>query len=116
MASKQITVVTTNEGVSTLSLNGEMELGKEEEFQLAFIERFDAGSYRIIIDFTNCGKINAPVIRVISWASEVILNNEGRLVLAGLTPENFEKFDFVGIEELLEMVPDMEFAMALFQE
>ncbi len=116
MAERNFTVETNNDGVSTFTLKGPVEPGMDEELQLAIIERIDNGSFRIILDFTNCGKINSKILKIVSWASEIIINNDGRLVLAGLTPENFEIFDFVGMEELAEMVPDMEFAMALFQE
>jgi len=116
MTERTFTVTTNADGVSTFTLNGPVTDGLDEDLQLAVIERIDNGSYRIILDFTNCGKINSKILRVVSWASEIIINNEGRLVLAGLTPENFEIFDNVGMEELAEMVPDMEFAMALFQE
>jgi anti-anti-sigma regulatory factor len=116
MGDKSFSVTTNNDGVSTFTLNGPINEGMDEDLQLALIGRFDNGSYRIILDFTNCEKINSKILKVISWASEIIVNNEGRLVLAGLTPVNFEIFDFVGMEELAEMVPDMEFAMALFQE
>lgn len=116
MNSQSIKVKSTPNGVYIFSLSGILDVGQDEELQYSLIECFDAGSYRIILDFTNTETIFSPVLRVITWASEIVANNEGRLVLAGINPKIFEKLDMIGIEELVEMVPDMEFAMELFQE
>lgn len=116
MNSQAITVKSTPNGVYIFALTGILDVGQDEELQYSLIECFDAGSYRIILDFTNAKRIYSPVLKIITWASEIITNNAGRFVLAGISPENFEIFDMIGLEELVEMVPDMEFAMELFQE
>lgn len=116
MNTPAIKVKSTPNGVYVFALSGILDVGQDEELQYSLIECFDAGSYKIILDFTSTEKIYSPVLRMITWAAEIVANNEGRFVLAGISPENFEKFDMIGLEELVEMVPDMEFAMELFQE
>ena len=116
MATKSVSVKPTGNGVHIFSLRGVLANGQDEELQYSLIECFDAGSYKIILDFSETDKIYAPVIRVITWAAEIVFNNDGRLVLAGMNKANLQKFDSIGLEELVEMVPDMEFALELFQE
>lgn len=116
MTTDNIYINSTAEGITIFSLKGLIDNGKEEDLQMEFIKCFDRNCFKIVVDFTDYGKIYANVLKVISWASESIINNEGRLVLAGLSPVNYEKADMVGLDELVEMVPDMEFAMSLFHD
>ena len=116
MSTKSITVEPTPNGVCILTINETIKKVENEDLQSSFLECFDNGCYRIIIDFSNAGQVYSPIIRVLSWASEIVANNQGRLILASISSENYLKFDKIGLDELMEMVPDLQFATDLLKD
>lgn len=116
MIEQKVYISKTPENFIIITLKSTIEKNQEEELQAAFINGFDNGHYKFIVDLSDYGNLYANVLKVFSWASEIIINNNGRLIISGLSPYNYEKADLIGIEELLEMVPDMEFALTLIRE
>ena len=107
---------TTPEGVTIISLKKQIGQGKEGLLQEALLSCFDKNKFNIILDFTDYEKIYANILRVISWASEIVNNQNGRLILIGLNPFNYEKTEAVGLDELVEIVPDIDFALGILRD
>ncbi|PCJ62902.1 MAG: hypothetical protein COA79_01890 [Planctomycetota bacterium] len=111
--SGKVTSSFKEDGVCVVELTGEISSNSEEELQLALIDSFDLKCYFVIINVANADNIYAPAFKIISWAAEVIVGNNGRIILCGANSEVSEKLNIIGMDEVAELCQNLEEAQEL---
>lgn len=98
------------EGICVVELSGQIAGSCAEDMQLALIDSFDLSCYFVIINIEEVENIYAPAFKILSWAAEVIVGNNGRIIICGANSDISEKLILIGMDEVVELCENYELA------
>lgn len=105
----------TEEDVSMLSLQGELDAHTAEEFEAALLHVMEQGSNRIVISGEHLSYISSAGLGVLMAHIDTIRTGGGDLKVAQLQPAVAKVFDLLGFQLLFEIYESQEEALRSFQ-
>lgn len=100
-----------HESYGLISINGEINILNNNEFKTCFTEAFNAGQYKLIVDFKAASYIDSSAISVIITGRNTIVPKGGTLVFS-CVPQSIEKvFTIIGFKNVVKMFKNLEEAV-----
>jgi len=110
---EELQVVTRMEhAVAILVLTGRLNVRTYERLEAELNTLFDAGHYLVIIDMGKVEYMSSAGAGTLMNAFSQCLQNQGRLVLANVTPTVLEVLDLLNLNSVLPTTNSLESALA----
>ena len=106
----------TEEDVSMLSLQGELDAHTAEEFEAALLHVLNQGSSRMVISGEQLSYISSAGLGVLMAHIDSIRTAGGDLKIAQLQPQVAKVFDLLGFQLLFEIYESKEEALRSFKQ
>lgn len=99
-----------------ISIEGEVNILNQNDFKNIFTEAFNAGQYRVILDFSKTRYIDSSAISVIITARNMMISKGGEMIFAAL-PQTIEKvFVIIGFKGVVKFFENFEKATEYFSQ
>ena len=98
--------------IQTSHPTGRLDSGACAAFEVELIGYLNAGSQRLLIDFSELDYISSAGLRVILMAAKRLKASGGSLALCALNDTIGEVFEVSGFDRILDIHPDAESARA----
>jgi len=87
------------------SVRGSLDPGNAERVEAGLLAQIDRGERRIALDLSNVDYVSQSGIRTVLLMDRLLSQQDGQLVVCGMTPEVHAAFDMGGFLPLLTIAP-----------
>lgn len=91
------------EGQTVVSLSGRIDSTAAVEFEEKLIEKIDAGTQTMIVDFQKVQFISSAGLRVLLLAAKKVKPYGGKILLCNMSKDVREVFDISGFSSIFEI-------------
>jgi len=92
-------------GVPVLSVRGEIDVYTSPEFRRELQNLVGLDTRTVVVDFSAVDFIDSSGLGVLVGALKRMREQEGRIVLRGMTPSTKKVFDITGLTDLFSVEP-----------
>lgn len=92
--------------------SGRLDSSSSPELERLLVEQLDAGSQRLVLDFSGLEYISSAGLRVVLLAGKKLRASKGKIVLVSLQDMVREVFDMSGFLALFVVAPTLEEGLA----
>lgn len=100
------------EDILILRPRGRLDSSSSPELERLLTEQLDAGSQRLVLDFSDLEYISSAGLRVVLLAGKKLRASKGKMVLASLQDMVREVFDMSGFLALFAVVDTLDEGLA----
>lgn len=93
----------TVEGQTVVSLSGRIDSTAAVDFEEKLIEKIDAGTQTMVVDFQNVQFISSAGLRVLLLAAKKVKPYGGKILLCNMSKDVREVFDISGFSSIFEI-------------
>lgn len=105
-----------NNGITILTCEGRLDSNTSEAFEQQVMDKIDAGSKKLVIDFSALDYISSAGLRVLLMAAKRLRTEDGKFALCGLKEHIREVFEISGFLPILTVVTASDDAIAAVNE
>lgn len=91
---------------------GRLDSSSSPELERLLVEQLDAGSQRLVLDFSDLEYISSAGLRVVLLAGKKLRASKGKMALVSLQPMVHEVFDMSGFLALFVVSPTLDEGLA----
>jgi anti-sigma B factor antagonist len=95
-----------------VAVRGEIDIFTAPEFKERITSAIDAGRERVVVDLSGTTFIDSSSLGVLISAHRRLSGRDARLVIACDVPAVLNTFKITGLDNVLELVPDRDAALA----
>ncbi len=114
MAKLKVETKALKDGVTLVSLDGELDAHTSPSLEKVLEELFAKASYNIIIELQNLKYISSHGVGVLMAALSDAQDGKGNIVLTEPTPLVAEVFRMLDVPSIFHLAPDRSAALAAF--
>lgn len=100
------------EDILILRPRGRLDSSSSPEFESLLIEQLDAGSQRLVLDFSGLDYISSAGLRVVLLAAKKLRASQGSMVLVSMQGMVREVFDMSGFLALFAVADTLDEGLA----
>ncbi len=97
--------------VDLVKLSGNLDAHTFESFEEVIDKLLGEGRYRIIVDMAGVDYVSSAGVGIFIAAANEVEENEGLMVILGLSPSVLDVFDLLGLTETFEIASGREEAL-----
>jgi anti-sigma B factor antagonist len=104
--------VTLQQGWTVLTVTGELELATAPQLRQRVVGLVAEGRTRIVLDLAGVDFADSVGLGVIVAALKRVRGRDGELAVAGAVPRVRRLFEITRLDEIVELFPDVDAALA----
>lgn len=99
-------------GVAILRLQGRLDAASVKDFRALALQEMRAGHHRIVVDFSGIDLVDGQGLAgVVSFYRRLVVENRGKLAIAGLNPELRQFLDRTSLSRVIPITYDWQEAV-----
>jgi anti-sigma B factor antagonist len=100
--------------VLLVAVDGQLVVTNRQEFKQQIIERIDAGTRKVVIDFSSAAYVDSSGLGVLVSLAKRVREGGGQLRLSGLNDDLRVLFELTRLDSLFQILPTQSDAVASF--
>lgn len=106
--------VTTQDDIVIIAVDGPLIVGNRQELKQQVLDRIEAGTRKVVVDFTGTGYIDSSGLGVLVSLAKRLRELGGDLRLAGLNEDLLTLFELTKLDSLFQIAPSRAQALEGF--
>ena len=98
-----------------ISIEGEVNILNNNDFKNIFTEAFNAGQYKLIVNFSLANYIDSSAISVIISSRNTIVSKGGNIAFCSLPPTIEKVFGIIGFKGVVKFYRNLDEAVSQFE-